>query len=46
MDSKWFFKWKGDEHSMFDRAKARSVAKGNSQVKELRYVFPYSISHV
>ena len=23
VESKWFLKWKGDEHGMIDRAKAR-----------------------
>ena len=33
VDVKWLYKWKGDWHGMVDRAKARMVAMGYSQVE-------------
>ena len=32
VESKWLLKWRGDDHGMIDRAKARLVANGYSQV--------------
>ena len=37
MDSKWLLKWKGDEHGMINRAKAKLVTKGYSQAKGVDY---------
>ena len=33
VESKWLLKWRGDEHGMIDRAKARLVVEGYSQVE-------------
>lgn len=33
VNSKWLLKWKGDSHGMIERAKARLVAMGYSQVE-------------
>ena len=37
VDAKWLYKWKGDSHGMVDRAKARMVAMGYSQVEGVDY---------
>ena len=37
VESKWLLKWKGDEHGMIDRAEARLVARGYSQVEGVDY---------
>ena len=33
VDAQWPYKWKSDSHGMVDRAKARMVAMGYSQVE-------------
>ena len=35
--SKWLLKWKSDAHGMIDKAEARLVAKGYSQVEGVDY---------
>ena len=37
VDAKWLYKWKSDSHGMVDRAKARIVAMGYSQVEGVDY---------
>ena len=37
VDVKWLSKWNGDSHATVDRAKARMVAMGYSQVEEVDY---------
>ena len=37
VNAKWLYKWKGDSHDMVDRAKARMVAMGYSQVEGVHY---------
>ena len=37
VESKWLLKWKGDEHGMIDRAKARWLAKSYSQEEGVDY---------
>ena len=37
VESRWLLKWKGDAHSMINRAKARLVAEGYSQVEGVDY---------
>ena len=37
VESKWLLKWKSDAHGMIDRAKARLVAEGYSQVEGVDY---------
>ena len=37
VDAKWLYMWKGNSHGMADRAKARIVAMGYSQVEGVDY---------
>ena len=37
VDTKWLYRWKRDSHDMVDRAKARTVAMGYSQVWGVNY---------
>ena len=45
VDSNWLLKWKGDQHRMIDRVKARSAAKGYSQVEEVDYSDAFPLLH-
>ena len=38
VDAKWLYKWKGGSHGMVDRAKARMVAMGYSQVEGVDFL--------
>ena len=38
VDATWLYKWKGGSHGVVDRAKARMVAMGYSQVEEVDYL--------
>ena len=44
VDTKWLYKWKGDSRGMVDRANARIVAMGFSQVEGVDYVETFAPS--